>query len=469
MSFRLADKIPEMVDAWAAHKNSLKYKEDLFNIHEGQLYDYVDQKLRTFLDPASKTYQFAKTRIAPINLLKKIISKESQIYNEGPTREIYDSEAPSDSELLDWYVEKFDMNTKFDVLNENYNLTKVGFIMPVLIDGQPSLKVIPSHQFLPFNWDKRDPTKLSAIMTYQGSIEVMGNKVELFYAYSNDEFIAFTSQKAIYRERMAELNNPEGVNIYGKIPGVYVKKSRNLLFPLDDTDLKEMVVMIPTLVSDLNLASMFSVFSIFYGIDIDDENLSYGPNVFWKFKSDPTSDKKPEIGTIKPEADIEKTLQLVASQLSMWLNSRGLRPGTIGTVNADNYVSGISKIVDEADATESRNKQAGLFERIESLEFWNLMINYIHPVWVKQGLDTNKLFSQNAKVRVKFPPMDLLRPRAEQIADAKAEVEAGFESRRRAIKKLNPEMSDDEVIELIREIDGESFLEVPANGELATD
>ena len=461
----LKDQIPGMIKQWNNNQVSLKYKSDLFDIHEGDLFRYIDDKLRETLGVDSNAYKYARSRIAPINLLQKIIAKLSSIYNDGPKREIYDSSSEdADQELLEWYEDKFEMNSKMDIVNENYNLTKIGLVMPVLKDGEPSLRVYPSHHFMVFNDGSGNPQEMTTLMTYQG--KTSDNK-DLFYAYTDDEFIAFTSDNNIAHDILRDLDNPNGVNIYGKIPAVYVNKSRTLLMPLDDTDLKQMIIIIPLLLSDLNLVSMFTAFSIIYAIDVDDAEMKYTPSAFWSLKSDPTSDKKPEIGTIKPEADIEETIKLISTELAMWLNSRGLKVGTIGSVTAENSASGVAKMVDEADATENKKKQAGIFSRSEQKDFWGLMINHIHPVWVNQGLESNQLFSSNAKVRVTFPAQEVLRPRSEQVLDALAEKDAGFISVKRAIKNLNPSMSDLEIEDLIAEIDAEATIEVPNVSKMA--
>jgi len=58
-------------------------------------------------------------------------------------------------------------------------------------------------------------------------------------------------------------------------------------------------------------------------------------------------------------------------------------------------------------------------------------------------------------VVVNFAPQTAIIDRGQQVRDLKEEVEANFNTRKRAIKALNPQMNDTEVDELIKEIDEE--------------
>jgi len=448
----LQDKIDKMLKCWDSHYGSLEFKEDLFNIHEGSLEKYVVQELARTLGVESKSFAFATQRIPAINLLKKIVSKLSQIYNAPPTRSIVDG-STSDQDQLQFYIDAFSLDSQMDVANEFYNLTKICFVMPYYnsVSDKLSLRVLLPHQFLPFGDDVNERTKITELLTYQGK---NAQNRKMFYAYSDEEFISFDEDGKLYP------TESEGVNIFGAIPGVYIRKSRNLLYPKDDTDMKSMTILIPTMLADLNLASMFSCFSIMYMIDVAEEDRKYAPNAVWHLKSDNDSDKKPTIGTIKPEADIEKTISLIVTEFTMWLNSKGIKPGSIGTLTVDNAASGISKMIDEMDTMEDRQKQVLIFGKAEQADLWPLIMHKMHPVWVAQGMKTNKLFTPTAKVKVDFPQQEALKSRGERVADLKMEVDAGFMSRKTAIEKLNHGLPEEEIQKIIEEIDEESTVTV---------
>jgi hypothetical protein len=117
----------------------------------------------------------------------------------------------------------------------------------------------------------------------------------------------------------------QGVNPVGVIPFVYGKRQKNKLIPVLDSDMLAVVKSIPCMLTDGAGAQMFQAFTILYGIDVNVENLKMSPNAFWSIKSDQSSDKNPQIGSIKPEADTQKILEFVASIFTIWLETKGFR------------------------------------------------------------------------------------------------------------------------------------------------
>jgi len=217
--------------------------------------------------------------------------------------------------------------------------------------------------------------------------------------------------------------------------------------------------------SDLNLAAMFQCFSILWTIDLNDTNLKFAPNAVWALKSDPTSDKKPEIGSIKPQVDYDQVLGLIQSQLTIWLSTKGIRAGSVGTLTTDNFASGISKLIDEMDTYEARQKQTGIYLKAEA-ELWDLTLNYMHPYWADSGqIDNPARWTPTATVATKFAVQLPAQSRGVAVRDLRDEYAAGFISRRGALAKLNPEMSDAELDALMVEIDAERTIKADDNGE----
>src|SRR5690606_24336109 len=101
--------------------------------------------------------------------------------------------------------------------------------------------------------------------------------------------------------------------------------------------------------------------SVMYGIDVDDQGIRYAPNAFWTFKSKVGSDQKPQVGVLKPSADIAQSLSLIANELALWLQSKDITPGAFGEINGTNFSSGIAKIIDNMDTSENRKEQVTIF------------------------------------------------------------------------------------------------------------
>jgi hypothetical protein len=326
----------------------------------------------------------------------------------------------------------------------------------------PRLRVIPSDKFLALSEDSQDPTVLTTVVIYQGKYRPTptGGERRYFKAVDKFQFIYFDEDKRDITPMFTSVDNPDGLNPYGALPYVYINKSEDRIMPIQDTDTKRMAVLIPTLLADTNYASMFQAFSILYGIDVSDQGLKMAPNAFWTFKTEPGSDAKPEIGSIKPDMNVEGSLSLIASQLAFWLNSRGIRPGAIGEITASNFSSGISKMIDEMDTVDDRKTQVPHFKMAEE-SLWDLVLHKMHPVWAASGMLENKTpFAPTSFVTVTFPDQVPLSRRGELVKEAAEEINAGLTTNRRAIQRINPELSEEEVDNLMEEIGGVNEVEV---------
>ena len=446
----LRNDVPRLIEYAQNKSNYLRHNHKLFNIYEGDLLTYVEEALRRQL--SAQSFETMRDRIAPVNVLRQIVDKLSKIYgNKSPVRHIIDG-TDTDADLLAWYEQKFAANQKWNVANEFFNLQKSTLVEPFVDNMQPGMRAISADRFLPYSTDDIDPTRPTHIIIIDGT-DATGNVI--YRAYTADEFIIFDSAGNVRTDMMGYIGNEDGINVFGALPFVYINRSHNLLVPLVDTDSVKMTTLIPVLLSDLNYISMFQTFSIMYGIDVSDEALVMAPNAFWRFKTDGDGEKKPEVGSIKPEADIDQLINMISTQLSFWLKSRGIRPGTVGDLSPESAASGISKIIDEMDTSDERNKAVEFFTNAEH-DFWQLVMHKMHPYWVANNMvERRELFSPGATVEVNFAEQIPFVKRGEIVTTLKAEMEAGLVSRRRAIKRLNPKMTDAEIDELIAEIDAE--------------
>ena len=462
----LKDDLPMLVEHANMNKSYLRHNMNLFEIYEGKLLPFVEEDLRKMIPHSFETI---KERIAPINVLKKIVDKLARIYQENPQRMVIDG-TDQDMELLEWYDLNFMTDKNMNVSNEFFNMHKASLVQPYVHLGKPRLRTIPNHNFLVYSNDPVNPLRMTHLVVVVKEDATAGITKKKMHVWTDEEFFIVVSdgkKTEIQHREMMENNNPDGINPYGKIPYAYINGSANLLQPLVDTDTFKMTKLIPVLLSDLNYAVMFQAFSIMFGIDVDSENLNMAPNAFWAFKSDASTDKAPQIGSIKPQVDIDQVLGLIQAELAFWMNTRGLKPGAVGQVGAENFSSGVSKMIDEMDTSEMRQRQAQIYREAE-FNLWELVFKHMHPVWVQGNMiENNAMFTESAHVITNFPPQLPIISRGQLVADLKNEVDSGFISKRQAIKKLNPQLNDEEVSELLEEIEEEQGLRIDLNG-LAT-
>lgn len=445
----------QIMELVASKKPYLGHNAMLIDVFEGNLTKYILLELEKQLSPQAFKQQMY--RLNPTNMLPKIIDKLTNIFQSGVTREVTGG-SESDAELLSWYGDKLGINESMNVSNELFNLTKASLIYPYVSRGTPKLRVILNDRFIVHSTDPIDPTNPTCVTLLAGKVD----DAEIFWTWTDEHFIITDSHERVRLDLMSAMGDVDGSNPIGKLPFVYVNESKHNLCPTTDTDLMTMIKLVPIMISDLNLAAFFQCFSILYTIDVNSENLVFAPNAVWPLKSDSTTDKKPEIGSIKPQVDYDQVLNLIQSQLSMWLSTKGIRAGSVGVLTQDNFASGISKLIDEMDTYEARQKQVGTYTKAES-ELWDLLLNYMHPYWADTGMiDNPARFTSTAKVKTTFAAQLPMQARGTVVRDLRDEYASGFISRRGAMAKLNPEMTSSQLDALIKEIDEERGVD---NGE----
>jgi len=433
-------------DVVRSYSQYLTHNKDLLAILDGDLLPYVDKALQCQLSPQS--YSQAKHRVMPINIFPKVIDKLTNIYQTKVLREV-EGGTDLDAELVSWYEQELRLNAKMNSANELFNACRGTLLYPYVYDGKPYLRAIDNDKFIVLAQNPALPSTPTDVIILAGK----KNDKDVYWVFDDYSFAVYVDDE-LDRMEMRRLGNQEGINPFGRLPFVWVNSSDRRIMPIQDSSVMSVLVTLPVMLSDLNLAAMFQTFSMLYTIDADDKDIKFAPNAILSFKSDLASETKPEIGQIKPQVDIDQVIGLVQSELSMWLGTKGIRPGTVGQLNAENVSSGIAKVIDEMDTFEAREKQTTVFKHAEA-EFWDLLLNYMHPYWVATGqIENRQLFTSSARVVTNFSVQLPAQRRGELVADLKAEVEAGFNTRENAIKMLNPELSEEEVNELIDEING---------------
>lgn len=456
----LREDLPELVKEMNCSRNMARMEHNavLLDIHEGNLEGYVLKAMKSELSPLA--FESAKSRVASINILKKLIEKLSQIYEVPPVRttKLPDGKeaGESDIKLVQWYEEKFELNQTGVAANQDFNLYKTFAYEPFIDRNEPRLRVIPSDRFFPYSNDKANPLRMTHFVKVMGKVMCSEKKTErlLHYAYTDTEILPFyceNGEPEIASEIMAA-NGMDGNNPYKKIPFVYVARSRVDLVPQIDTDTLSMTILFPILFTDLNYAIKFQSFSVMYTIDATISG-ARAPNSVIELKSNPATQNKPEIGTIKPQVDIDQVNAHIRSLLSIWMETRNIKPGAMGSANISNVASGVAKMIDEMDTSADRKKQVPYLQNAEA-QLFDLVLNYMHPVWLSsiQNFEMRVSPSKGVKVHSQFSEQRPIVDPSQAIADQSIKVEKGLTSRRRAIKELNPDWDDEQVDELLAEI-----------------
>lgn len=458
----LRDLIPEIITHVATQAGRLHHNAQLLAAWEGRILPLVEESMQKELSPSA--FARARQRIAPINLILKVVEKLSKVYSGEPSR------TSEDQSLVDWYVEILALNQQLSLCQKMFNLHKYTALEPYVADGKPALRIIPASRFTVYSDSQERNTEPSVFIKFVGDclgVEAYDSngallprqQVALYYLYSDDEFLAVDSEGAVRQEFMGE---SDGTNPYGQIPFVYVSASDFELIPTADTDMLPMAVGIIKLLTDLNYATGFMSHSVIYIIDAEASGLSANPDSVWMIKSSEGEGKTPSIGTIEPKVQVEATLKLIESQASMWLESRGIKSGSLGKATAGSSSSGVAKMLDEGDATDIKREQMVVFRGVEK-RLWNL-IAAMHGVWTSQSLiDTEVpgVFSKKPHVTVSYEDPTANKTDKERLAEIKDACALGIMSVRQAARTYYPSMTEDQLDELLLEIAKEKAAKTP--------
>lgn len=450
----LKDKIPELLDHITSHANYLDHNETVLDIYEGNLEEYILGDLKKSL--SEQYFQTIQTRIIPINILKRLVDKLAKVYALKPIREAVDESIESDVELMQMYEKMLEVNDNGNTADEYAHLFKAYTWEPYLHKGKPKMRTLSFDQFLPYSDDKIDPTYMTVFIKFVGKRMVTvpdkrsktgtrSDMRDIYFAFSDEEFVAFDSHGDIYDEAMQDIEEFE--NPVGRIPFHYSNISKSKLIPVQDTDLLRMTKVIPVILSDVSGTILYQCFSVIWGLDVDFEELKMSPNAFWSLKSTsnpgeaPTS---PQVGTIKPNADIDKVTEFVLNVFAFWLETKGIKVGAIGSIDGGNMSSGIAKIIDELDVTEIKKIAIERFKKDEK-KLWNL-IKDMHNYWVESGqIEGFPVFSEDFAVMVDFDDPEPNVSRKEKVETVDFEIKNGYLPPEEGLKQLYPDADQEEI------------------------
>jgi hypothetical protein len=364
-------KPQEYIEYIKRHAHFIEANAEKLRIYEGDLMPFLDAILKKRL--AENYYKQIKDSIVPINILPRIIDKMAKAYLKSPERIDEDQQALKEAEFY------LDVDAHMNMADEFANLFKAYAIELFEEDGYPNMRVLPFDRFLPMGRDRKNPLKVTDFIKFMGKVSHNGKDQNLYHVYTDTHFLPILEDEA--EPYYPDMEGNDGINPLGRIPFVYGNRSRQHLIPVQDTDLIQMTKVIPVTLTDLGGAVMFQCFSVIYGINLQAENLTFTPNAFWSFKSDPIAQTPPQIGTIKPEVDVDKVLNFIHAQMSMLLETKGLRVGAMGTTEGAMNPSGISKMIDEADTSDIIDKSKKFFIK-EEKDLWDLY-KLKNNYWVK--------------------------------------------------------------------------------------
>jgi len=438
---------------WREDENKRRYKaEILMNLYEGNIAKYVYERVDKEISDEKQRNEI-KSRIIEIELTRRIVDKIAKSYNTKPNRVLMNG-TPKDKQLFDWYNEiiNFDeIGYKTDKNFCNYKESLAKFIFKRDI-SLPQIKILEPAKYICMSLDNQDHTSVSIVIELY---DINEEKEEVLICYSDNEMWIQGLDGDLLVDEMSKIDNFDGVNYYSKLQYSYLNKSNVDIMPYPDDSMIGVSTLVPLLIGDINYAVKYMSYSMMWGRNIKQKLIERGPSSFINLlPNDDNSEITPEIGMIKPEVDIKEVFDGIMMQLALWLNNRGISATAIN-YDSSSFASGISKMIDEADVTSLVTKNQERY-RSHERKLFDFIFKHGHNVWKQiNPLMPQMEFSSDCYVDITFSKIEPIKSRTEIISEISEEMKNGLLSKKRAIKRLNPTFSDEEVENLLEEIEEE--------------
>lgn len=386
------------------------------------------------------------SRLVPLNIMQKVIGKLAGVYKEAPLRKASSGDEV-EQEMLDELVEGMDLNMRMKEANRFFKMNKKALIEPYLDDfGVPSLRVLPAHTYEALSVGTKKKCVPNVIVKIDETMEEL-------IVWSDESHWVCNFKGEILTDVMNKMENPEGENPYGILHFEYINESSSAINPIQDDDLLALSVAIPVILTDLLFGLKYQCWAILWTVGKVGD-IPFNPNSVIQMEFGEEPGQTPSVNQIKPEIDADKMLTTVMALVSLLLTTKNLQSGAIADgVTVQQAASGIAKVIDSAESVEDQKDQQAFFLKAEKGIFNKLrdMMSY----WKEtKQLDPEFDFElpQDFEVSVVFQDPRPMMTEQEQVDTSDKKIKASLSTIRRELKKLNPDLSTEEIDALYLEI-----------------
>lgn len=454
---------------------------------------YKDDGKKFLLEQIKREFSeeaISEMRLAPLNLLKKIVQKRSQVYKVPPVRV---SQTPTDQTLVDYYVEELDINMAMIKANQYFTLHSNTALYCVPFEGELKLSVNPPQlysikpkqndktevdvwTFSAFNqsgsvtpnmdvpaatgvegWSREpgDLTEGDMIASNEKRTETLGNQ---YIIWSDAQHITANEKGKIISEPMEDGSYP---NPIGKAPVVNLAKDRdNEPWANQFEDAVDLSLAIMMGWTDLLTIAKHQGFSILTIVSKEEpKQLKIGVNkAVWLRKKD--DGDNPTISYVQANSPLAEYKDLLMDLLALLLSTNNMPPNSIGGINSrQSYTSGFHALIEMADVVEAVEMDKPYLKSAE-LELWEII-----ALWHNWMYDMGMLepeaqalgkFSNEFELDIIYRDIKPIESIQEKIATIKDLNSLGLINRLDSLQMLYPDMNVDMIKQKLVEIDNEA-------------
>lgn len=456
---------------------------------------YKDDSKKFLIEQIKREFSadaIQEMRLAPINVLKKIINKRSVIYRVPPQRVATEQDQP----LVDYYAKELSLDWIMGKANKYYNLFSNTVLYCIPHGDKLKLVVVPPYLYsiVP---NKFEPTKIDAyifnafteygtvapqadvgpatgIESYQRDPGYAG-RGDLVASNEKDSdqgriYIFWTAQEHFTTDDHgnklflipSNQDAEQFVNPIGICPVVNLAKDRDAeSWSTQGADLYDNCLNFQIGWTDLLTISKHQGFSVMTIVsETEPKKLTVGVNrAVWlkQAKDGPT----PSITYAQANSPLQEYNDVLMEYLGLILTSNDMNPSTVsGKENTQNYTSGFSRLIQMADALEAIEMDKPVLKTAEH-DLWQVIKGW-HNFMFDQNLLNDEAkslgkFSEDFDVAIVYNDMKPIESEQDRIAAVKSLMDMGLVTKADAIKRLHPDMSVEQVEEKLKEIQAEKM------------
>lgn len=479
---QIIDEINESAETTRRAKH--KRRHDIYK-DDGKKF-VIEQIQREFGQDA-----LAEMRVCSLNILKKIVNKRSAVYKTPPVRK---AESPASQALVDYYVDELDLNTAMQKANRYFNLFSNCALYCVPHEGELKLYIVPPYLYsvvpngmnpteadvwvfnsftegsaLTPNYDVPSATGAAGWQREPGQ-KLAGDKVDSQEKTDGmrRNYIFWTPMQHFTSDESGSRLMLEGVppeqqfaNPIEICPVVNLAKERDAEFwASQGQDLVDDSINFSMGWSDSLTISKHQAFGILTIIsDEEPKKLTVGVNRAVWLKSKPEG-PQPSIQYVQSNSQIAESMGMLGNYLGLILSTNDMNPGAIsGNDKPQNAVSGFSLLIQMSDALEAIESDKPYLKAAES-ELWEVIAK-----WHNWLFDTNNLedeakafgkFPETFDVEVTYRDIKPIESEQERITAVKSLMDMGLLTKMDALKKLNPDLTDEQAVQKLTEVETEN-------------
>lgn len=433
-------------------------------------------------------------RLAPLNLLKKIVNKRSTLYKQAPIRKAT-TDLDSDQVLIDFYTQDLDFNEMMDKAHRYFTLYSNVALYPYPVGDKIAFRVIPPYQYS-VTPNKIDPT-ISDVWVFNRFVEegdvtpqdsllpagggqgfgrergfkTKDSKIDSMQKQTEKKrtFIFWTDAQHFTVDEDGELLMVDSsgapieeqiVNPIEMSPVVNLAKDRDGQFwATQFADTVELSIAVMKAWTDILTIAKHHGFSILTVVSEEEpKQLTIGINRAVWLKQKPDG-PQPSINYVQASSPLAEYKDLIMELTGLILSTADINPKEIsGSSGGASFSSGFQALIETSDTLEARKRDQNPLRRAEQ-QTWEIIKR-----WHNWMLDTDQLnpearalgkFSDDFGVMIEFAdvkPLESLEDRIKQVRELKAE---GLVTRRDAMKRLHPDMNEEQIDMKLEAIDAE--------------